>query len=358
MKNKSVKLTVKIILLLIIIPAAAYLFLTCLDNNKETINYKEESSIDYKVCLKEKENIPFEEKCQPKGRSYPANYIDYIDINFDYTYLMDKIVDYEYEYYIEGIIIITEKGSPNKVIDERSPITLLEKTKKTANKTRVYDIPTTNLKINYDEYNDIVKSYKYEVPVAMDSKLKIILHIDTTSKYESFDASVKTTNQIEMIIPLTESTMEINMNYENVNSSKDVTKETDGLNIDYIRLGGAVLLSIVGLCVIISIIAKRAKKISAMSEYDKFISHVLKNYDRWIITAEPTEENKLWEDEYEKTIDVTEFQELVDKANRSGGTILFTEDKDQSGKKVAWFTIEDEKRLYRKIYTDEDDSFK
>ena len=356
MKSKNVKLTVKIILLMIIIPISAYLFLTSFDNNKETLTYTEEGTIDYKVCLKE--NASFEEECLPKGMSYIANTIDYINIDFDYSFKMNQLMNYDYEYYVEGIIVITERGNTNKILQERKPITLKPLQKGTKNNSNLIEISNEMIKINYDEYNDIVKSFRHEFNIPIESYLKIKLHINVNSKYDKFPSPIKTKNVIELDIPLTESTVDIKMDSKNVNSSKEITDESIENKIDYLRISSACILTVVALIILISIVAKAAKKANEMSEYDKFIGNILKNYDRWIISAAPTEENKLWEDEYDKTIDVIEFQELVDKADRSGGTILFTEDKNQEGKKVAWFTIEDNGRLYRKIYTSVDKKFK
>jgi len=355
MKKRKLKTFTKAIILIFTLVITIILLVTSKKETKlETLFYEEKSNLDYKVCLKE--NNFYDEPCQRKGMSYIASAIDYIDIDFNYNFKMNKNVDYEYEYYIEGTIIISEKGNPKKILLEK-PVELLKSKTNTINSRDVFAI-IENLKINYDEYNTLVNSFRANYSVNIDSSLKIILKINTNSKYEKFNNPIKTTSEMEISIPLTESTVYVSMNYKEANSSDKITKNSNELDINYFNLTLSAISALISGYLIITIIANKVRDYNNMSPYEKYIKRILKNYDRWIITAIASKTDKIEEEDYDKIIDVESFQELIDEADRAGKTILWTEIKHSDKLTVSWFTIEDGKRLYRKIYNSTDTELK
>ena len=63
------------------------------------IEYRENSNIDYSVCLKE--NQFYDNKCVSKGNQYVASLIDYIPANFNYRLdFLNSGVEYVYNYSI------------------------------------------------------------------------------------------------------------------------------------------------------------------------------------------------------------------------------------------------------------------
>ena len=355
MKKRKLKVFPKIIISIFTLSVAIFLIATSKTEIKlETLSYEEKSNLDYKVCLNE--NIFYDEPCQKKGMSYVASAIDYIDINFNYNFKMNKNVDYDYEYYIEGTIIINERGNTKKVLLER-PIELLSNQNKKIFDSETFNI-IENLKINYAEYNSLVNSFKSNYAVNVDSTLKLMLKISAKSKYNNFEDEIKTVSEMELSIPLTESTIDITMNYKEANNSEKITQNSSGTNINYFKLGLGILLFLGSIYLFILVIIRKIEDYNNISAYDKYIKKIIKNYDRWIVTAVASNASKIEEDDYDKIIDVENFQELIDVASHSGKTILWTEINHNESLIVSWFTVEDGKRLYRKIYNSNDVEFK
>ena len=343
--SMNMKLSLKILKIIIALPIIVYLFLIGINkNNKETLSYEEKSNLDYIVCLKE-QGI-YEELCQKKGMNYVASAIDYIDINFDYSFRMDKKVDYTYTYYIEGLIIINDKAVYDKPLLEKV-VKLSEEKEFKTNDVNLYAI-RENLKINYSEYNDIIKTYKETYSVAVESSLKIDLHINTKAKYENFKEPIKTHNTLELVIPLTESTIDIKMFNNDADNKDTITQDSEKLNINYFFVITAILLTLYVINLIKFVVQTLLRTYNNQSEYTKFIKKIQKNYDRMIVTI--ANNAKIKEEDYEEIFDVTTFEELVDIAQGLSKNIVWTEVKYKTGLSVSWYTITDGKRLYRKIY--------
>ena len=354
MKKNKIKLWVKVIMMLILLIVALYFFINCIDNNsEETLFYEEKSNLNYKVCLNENEY--YEDKCQPKGMSYIASAIEYVDIDFEYLFRMNKKVDYEYSYSIEGLIVVTESKNDKNILFSKK-VDLL-KSKKFENLSSEVFIITENLKIDYSTYTDLVKSFRDSYNISIDSNLIIVLHIETKSKYKNFDKDIVTANTIEITIPLTENTIRVNMNYKEINNSDNITRDSSELKINYLNLAIGLTVVAISFLILIFIISDLLKS-NAKNEYAKFMKSIQKNYSRMIIDIDNN--LKIEEKDYNEILDVRNFEELVDIAQNLGKSIVWTEVIHRGGPTVSWYTVAEDKRLYRKIYksTDSKEDFK
>ena len=60
------------------------------------VNYSEQSNLDYNVYLKE--NTFYDNEYLPKDMIYVASLIDKIKIDFNYNFIIEEIVDLNFEY--------------------------------------------------------------------------------------------------------------------------------------------------------------------------------------------------------------------------------------------------------------------
>ena len=318
----------------------------------ETLNFTEKSYIDYNVCLKD--NKFYEQKCQIKGMSYIASAIDYVDVYFNYTFETDQKLKYNYNYYIDGVITVFDKNDSNKILFSKK-VSLLENQNTKRDNINFFTVDE-HLKIDYSYYNNLIKTFKSEYNVVADSNIILYLHIDITGKYSKFSELVKKSAELELTIPLTENTITINMNYNDANTSdkfiqRPNTKKVNALFLAFVIV--CVLLSIVDVFLLIgSILSIKRKK----SKYENFIDNKIKNLDRMIVSAK--ENVKIEEKDYKEIIDVKEFNELVDIADREVNVITWTEVEYKNNLKVSWFTVASDTRLYRIIYNSTDKEFK
>ena len=356
MKKQKVKIKKHINFLLLIpvfVGLAVYLF-TASSKTKilGTLFYTEKSDIDYQVCLKE--NSFFEEKCQTKGMGYIASAIDYIDINFNYSFELNQNIDFDYEYYVDGIITLTDKSDSNNILFKKT-IKLLDITKKSEKNIDGFQI-SEKFKIDYDEYNSLVRDFKTQYSVSVDSNLKLKLYVKTLGGNEKFQDQIKSNGEMELTIPLTENTININMNYKDINKSDEFVAKSNKTIINTVYLIASIVFA--GCSVITTILfgAYLNSKGNDKSEYDKFVENKLKNLNRMIVSAR--ENSKIEESDYDEIVDVRDFNELVDIADRINEVITWTEVIHKNDLKVSWFTVPNEKRLYRIIYKSTDTNLK
>ena len=135
--------------------SSLFIFLYLYSNRDEYIKYDEDSSINYRVYLKENEF--FEEEYLGKDKSYIASLIDYIDTNFYYTMaLQDQSGDFKYAYRIEAEIDVKERNGSSSLYNFKEE--LLKRTEKGSNGSSSAII-SENIIIDYNHYNDLIKSF-------------------------------------------------------------------------------------------------------------------------------------------------------------------------------------------------------
>ena len=356
MQEKKVGIKKTFIFLLLIplfLTLAFYLFNA--SNKTKTLGtlfYTEKSDIDYQVCLKE--NSFFEEKCQTKGMGYIASAIDYIDINFNYNFELNQNIDFDYEYFVDGVITLVDKSDSNNILFTKT-IKLLDITKKSEKNIDGFKI-SEKFKIDYDEYNSLVRAFKTQYSVSVDSNLKLKLYVKTLGGNEKFQDQIKSNGEMELTIPLTENTININMNYKDINKSDEFVAKSNRTIMNTVYLIASIVFA--GCSVITTILFGIYLNIKGnnKNEYEKFVENKLKNLNRMIVSAK--ENSKIEETDYEEIVDVRDFNELVDIADRITEVITWTEVIHENNLKVSWFTVPNEKRLYRIIYKSTDTDLK
>ena len=85
-----------------------------------------------------------------------------------------------------------------------------------------------NIKINYDEYNEIINNFKKDYMLAVTSDLVVTMLVEVDGKYIPADKVFKTDNKMTVTIPLSERTININTNYKDVNSNEIITSQKIG----------------------------------------------------------------------------------------------------------------------------------
>lgn len=310
-KKKGVKKRlikkIKIFFLLILIVSLSFFVSTSL---KKTVNlsYKENSNINYLVYLKQ--NDYYTEPYLTKGMQYVASLIDYVDVNFNYEFKMNDEIKYDYYYYIEADAKVFEKGKETNIIYRKKTKLLDNKIYKDQS-SRTFNIDE-NLKINYGEYNDLIRAFKNSYNIVADSNVTLTLYVYVDGEYEDFKQPIRTNNTMNLVIPLTEQMININMDYKEINNS-DVIKLTsnDGM-INKIFFGITIFTSALLLISLIDLIRYLSKIIKRKTPYEKKIESILREYDRVIV--EVSGSNIL--DNSSNYIKVKTFEELLDVSDR------------------------------------------
>lgn len=298
--------------------------------------YSETSNLDYKVCLKENQYF---NQCLDKNdetSSYVANLIDYIEAEFKYVLNTSDLFDYTYKYYISAQIIATEKGDNSKVIYNVEEILLPEKEVTMNNSNNLLITEVVN--IGYERYNDIIKSLKQDYTLSLDSKLIITLHVSFTGKHSNFTDDISSNQNITMTIPLSEQTINIQLDYVDINDSKSIESSfrDNSENMILYIVGGIFL--IIDFILIICLFRLLNKITVTKTLYEKTLSKIMREYNQIIIDTK-----KMPIINSSTLIEVKSFEELLDAREMIGKPILYIKINNQK----SCFMISNGNEVYK-----------
>lgn len=333
--NKTNKQICLLVLFALSLSVCIFSFInTFINPIKESLIGKEESSSSYFVKLKE--NNFYEEERLPEGMNYVSNLIDKIELTFDYLFSSNDLVDYDCEYTIDAITNVYGEDGESILFSKSEELFKSEKIHK--DNIADYNFKKT-IDIDYDHFNKLASKFKTSYYITSNSDLTIVLNVKSKSKNKKYDEDLVLDSKSLVKIPLTEKTIKISINSNNIDNVGMVNKK----NIKYYNI--YVVLFIVSICLsllfgfllIRNIINNYKKK----TKYDITLNKILKENDSIIANVN---ENVDFFD-YE-VIGMSSFEELRDIHDNSGNPILYNE---YLKGKEAYFYIVDDKILYRYI---------
>ena len=221
-KNKNSKSLIKksvfyFILFLIFFELGLYLIFNSFDiGRNENVSYTEEGNVDYSVCLNKNEF--YESQCLNKNMSYVAGLIDNIPINFSYNFSFndDKVID-NLEYEIIGKLVIYSNDTSTSYYEKE--YVLKNKTSEGVIKQSDYYSFSDNVDIDYGYYNEIATKFKSQYGVDASSYLEVYLNVYKDSSLKNNISPSK----ISINIPLSQRSIEIKINSEEINRSQKQT---------------------------------------------------------------------------------------------------------------------------------------
>lgn len=303
-------------------------------NNLSKYTYTRNSDADYKVYLLK--NDFYEEKFLPKGKSYTADLIDYIMVDFKYLYNGSQNTNMNYTYDISATIIGEYKNSENGDSELwKKKYTLLEKQNKLLYDRTSFDI-NQSVRIDYKTFNSIVEDFKSKLKLGIDAYLNVKLNI--TYNNELSGSFIKNKDSIEVHIPLNTALFNISTSYNKTKtdtlSEENMTIKNDSkIKIGFISLGITIIL---GLLFIPQILRSRKK-----DNYIAKLKKIMKTYSNIIVEVE-TE----FDFEDLEILDIKTFEDIVDIEEEIKSPILYYEIEEDE---ESWFVITTDKYLYRYI---------
>ncbi len=269
------------------------------------VNYKETGSIDYKIFLKENDfyDTPF----LGKNMAYVASLINKVNVDFTYKFNVDKESYLDVKYNIIGNLVIASQNNSNVFFEKQ--YVLKEDTIKEINNDKGIII-NENIEIDYDEYNNLVNSFRTSYAVSTTSYLEVYLQVEEKNK-EDNSYKLFNTSKTTLKIPLSQQEININLNDEKLENENKIVTNTKYVIKDVLFL----IISIIILLLILIYLVRYLKKVRRLykllklkdNNFDKHVNKILKCYDRIIVNVCTL----INFDDY-KLIKVVEFQELVD----------------------------------------------
>ena len=268
---------------------------------EQNVTYQENSNLDYKVYLKP--NDFYEDEYLGKNMVYVASLIDRIDIDFNYLFKIDKKSDIDFEYDIVGKLVISDKSKGNTFFEKE--YVLLENTTDKMTEDGLHQIKTS-VSIDYGKYNNLANQFRSRYGVDANSNLVVYLNIREKSSGNN-EFNLTNNSNMSLSIPLSERAINITMDYNEVNKTSKLVRDEEFVITNYLfvilGLTLSVFLIIISVKFIKLILSLRVKK----SKYDKYVSRLLREYDRLIVetTTEPIMTDK-------NIVEIVKFQELLD----------------------------------------------
>lgn len=306
----------------------------------ETINsiyYNEKSNLDYQVYLKE--NNYFEEKFLGKDRQYIASLIDYINADFNYELNASSPFNYKYKYWVTATLSAKEKIDNSKPVFEKE-FTLLEPKDFEFKDSSDFTI-NESIKIDYTYFNDIMNSFKKDYGLSVDGNLIVRLHVDMNGNAKNIKQGINSNQVMELTIPLSEQTININMDYKDINNYEVVEEVSNTEIINKVLFAICIISLILDIVVVIEYVRFLEKIKKTSSAYSKKLNRILKEYDRAIVKTK-----KLPDTDELKLIEVESFEELLDARENLEKPILYTE--IHPGQKCC-FMILNQKEVFKFI---------
>ncbi len=289
-------------------------------------DYEVAGKIDYKVYLKQ--NDYYKEKFLGPNMQYIASLINVIHTNFDYNFSANDDLQVVSKYKVVAQTKVTDRNDASKVLYDVSEDLVKEATQTTDNGELEIK---ADVDIDYDKYNQKMREFRSTFGVAADCQLVLKLVVN-------LDGAVKEEEVLAMTIPLSEQTVDIDINTEALNKTGQIGEVEQ---VVYVKNGAMVTVG--GVIVVMSLILIGAVIYYYVTRfnddlYEKALHKILKEYDTYIVEASGTVY------EMENVVRVLSFRELLDAQNLEKTPILFLE--VEPGNK-AYFIVNGANTTYR-----------
>lgn len=285
----------------------------------QSIKYKETVATSYRVYLND--SSYYNTSYLEEGMQYISSIIDYVDVTFSYINNLENNLLYDATTKAEAIITIVDPDDKNKVIYKNTEV--IEDTQKDSGDSKTIN-KVKNFKIDYGKYNYITNEFKKTYGISAKCNLRINYYINYTGKYKGLD-NISRNTIMHLDIPLSEQVIDITKNKPSIKNGifKGKTSNTATNVVLYIM---AILCDLVALALLAKVIKDKVELSKQISNYDKYISKILRQYDAYITEAEHETSSK------ENNIQIKTFRELLDVRDNTKKTIVYIKIDDNTSK--------------------------
>ena len=186
-----------------------------------------------------------------------------------------------------------------------------------------WDYINEEVTIDYNRYNDLINNFIniYEVG-NIDSNLTVSMYVDVVGSCGNFQNNSKNESVMTLTIPLTTSTMAIDIKNDliDTNNNEIICEEKSKINLIFLAL--AVISFITTVLLIADFVLYIKKTRSAKTKYEKEIKKILNNYRQYIQKVDNTVNFKNYQE-----INVSTFTDLLEIRDTVQEPILMIEEK-------------------------------
>lgn len=300
--------------------------------SEKVVKYSEKSDLDYKVYLVK--NDFYEDEYLGKNMLYVANLIDKILIDFSYDFESDDNEDIDFTYSIIAKLSITNPTA-TKAYFEKSYVLLNEK--KVNMKNASSQAIKEQISVDYPYYNRLANSFKNQYGVESDSKLTVYMLVNKKNTNDS-NFVLNSSSVMNVVVPLSERSVDIKLDYKDINSTSNIIKKQTMTIKDILPLIGSGVFVLLSLVMVVKAVRNANLLIAKKSMYDKYVSKILKEYDRLI-----AESSTLLSFDDKEIINISKFTELLDIHDNLQLPIMYYEEREHE---LSYFYISHQNVVY------------
>ncbi len=312
----TARLVINIVVIVLCFLIATLFLVTSISiKSRSSIIYKQSSDLDYKVYLKE--NDYYKEPYLDENMRYIASLIDNVNVTFNYNFFANQNINYKYTYYVKADVSVTDTEDKTKIIYSNKEKLTEPKTIAKTNSTG-FTI-NENLKINYAEYNDLVKSFKSSYGISASSDLVLSLLVGIEDEKGTVIKKLDSNEVMSLTIPLTEQMINISMNSNETNNSENAKIYKDFNISNKVNFALSITSLLIAIIFIFRLFIFLKKTKPSKTIYDVTLAKILREYDRVIVNS------KKAADLSDDVVDVNSFEELLDVRDNLEKPIIFKE---------------------------------
>jgi hypothetical protein len=338
--NKDSHFIPRMIAMAVSVAVFAYSFgYLVLNTDVQTLDYRESGNVNYQVCLKP--NNYFAEECQPAGKQYVASLINSVNATFEYSFRADENVKYDYSYDVTAKLIATESSDSDKILYENEEVILPSKNV-TGQSGQSFAIKEA-LDINYDKYNNLITAFRSDYGLTINANVIVTMNVKSHSTHDAFSKPLDTKQAVALKIPLSERTINVAMESDQLNNSGALEETLPNLTKNFVFVLLAGVSAVIFLIDLIMSIVIFVRRESHRSTYEKTLGHILHEYSQLIVEVE-----RVPQVPRSKLIEVKNFDELLDARDTIQQPILHLTIADSR----SLFVIEDQDMAYVYVLSD------
>ncbi len=301
-------------------------------SESKSVNYSESSNVDYKVCLEE--NDDYAESCLGQDMQYLSLITKNVPVTFNYTAKLSSPIDYSLDYYVVGSLKIVDRDNNERVLYTSEDV--LVPNTKVSNQNDTIQF-TSNIDVDFKEYNNYVTSYKSRYSLNSDAYLDVILYLNESTGPRRVSS---------LTIPLGIQTYGISKSQTLVDNKNIVKEDKKWTTRNYVSAGIGTLCALVGLVILIKLITLVLKVSNSKSKYQRKLSQILREYDRVIVVAR----NGYEVNPDKKLIKVLSFNELLDARDALEKPVVYVKVNEVKSE----FYVEDIDKIYQYVMKEAD----
>ena len=317
-RSKEIRNIIILIAITAFIGISTMIFYITCDKTK-SINYTENSDIDYKVFLKE--NDFYSEEYLGKDKGYIASLIDSIQATFKYNLDFSDQVKYRYSYRIAIEVDVEDEKNESNIYHFSEDLV-----------TKVLTANTGNLKINedinvnYGDYNNVISRFKdvYDLNNTS-STLNINLYVNVEDINNNKDNSLSEKKVSSLSIPLTENTVSIDIGDNTITNSTNKIMVSPETNYTWVLRVSCLFIAIT-IAYIIYLVLYISKTRTAQMIYEKEIKSIMSNYDSYIQKISGS-----YDIGTSQVIKIEKFNDMLEIRDTLKQPILMLENEEKNG---------------------------